>query len=169
MASVAEQSVSQVRLAPGPEPATISVLSSRFGEFAVPADRVLHFPQGLIGFPRARRFVILDHRPGSPFKWMLCLEQPDVAFAIAEPGTLVQGYQAPLELAARSLGTDPDNVVLFVIVTIPPDPTAMTVNLMAPVVVDLRTRLSRQLVLEDGRADPSYRVCASRPVVAAET
>ena len=169
MASVAERSVPNVRIATVPEPETISVRSSRFGELAVPADRVLHFPQGLIGFPRARRFVILDHRPGSPFKWMLCLEQPDVAFAVAEPGAMVPGYQAPLELAARILGTDAANVALFVIVTIPPDPTAMTVNLMAPVVVDVRTRLSRQLVLEDGRADPSYRVCASRPAVAAET
>ena len=57
----------------------------------------------------------------------------------------------------------PADVALFVIVTIPSDPTAMTVNLMAPVVVDVRTRRSRQLVLEDGRSDPSYRVCAAPP------
>ena len=159
MASVAEETV--VPRASDPE--VISVRSSRFGELEVPADRVLHFPQGLIGFPKARRFVILDHRPGSPFKWMLCLEQPDLAFAVAEPARMVPDYEAPLALAARTLGTDPADVALFVIVTIPPDPTAMTVNLMAPVVVDVRTRRSRQLVLEDGRCDPSYRVCASRP------
>jgi flagellar assembly factor FliW len=151
----------------GPE--VVHVTSGRFGEFDVPVDRVLHFPQGLIGFPRVRRFVILDHRPGSPFKWMLCLEQPDVAFAVVEPGTFVPGYDAPLELAARTLGADPADVALFVIVTIPSDPTAMTVNLMAPVVVDVRTRTSRQLVLEDARCDPSYRVCAPRAAVAAES
>lgn len=149
------------------DPDVIHVRSSRFGELEVPADRVLHFPQGLIGFPKARRFVILDHRPGSPFKWMLCLEQPDLAFAVAEPAKMVPDYQAPLAVAARTLGTDPADVALFVIVTIPPDPTAMTVNLMAPVVVDVRTRTSRQLVLEDGRCDPSYRVCAPRPSVGA--
>jgi flagellar assembly factor FliW len=135
----------------------------------VPVDRILHFPQGLIGFPRARRFVILDHRPGSPFKWMLCLDEPDVAFAVAEPAALVPNYEAPLALAARLLGTDPVDVALFVIVTIPPDPTAMTVNLMAPVVVDVRTRRSRQLVLEDSRCDPSYRVCGARPAAGVET
>jgi flagellar assembly factor FliW len=76
---------------------------------------------------------------------------------------------APLELAARTLRVDPADVALFVIVTIPSDPTAMTVNLMAPVVVDIRTRVSRQLVLEDGRSDPSYRVCAPPPAAAAES
>jgi flagellar assembly factor FliW len=158
-------SVAEATVAAAPE--VIHVRSRRFGELDVPADRVLHFPQGLVGFPRARRFVILDHRPGSPFKWMLCLDEPDVAFAVVEPGAMVPGYQAPLELAARTLGTDPADVALFVIVTIPPDPTAMTVNLMAPVVVDVRTRRSRQLVLEDGRCDPSYRVCGGTASVAA--
>jgi flagellar assembly factor FliW len=100
---------------------------------------------------------------------MLCLEQPDVAFAVVEPGEFVPGYRAPLELAARTLGTNPEDVALFVIVTIPPDPTAMTVNLMAPVVVDVRTKKSRQLVLEDGRCNPSYRVCAPQPVATAES
>jgi flagellar assembly factor FliW len=147
----------------------VHVASARFGEFDVPADRVLHFPQGLIGFPRARRFVILDHRPGSPFKWMLCVEEPDVAFAVVEPATFVPDYRPPLELAARTLGADPADVALFVIVTIPSDPTAMTVNLMAPVVVDVRTRRSRQMVVEDPRCDPSYRVCTPRAAAAAES
>jgi flagellar assembly factor FliW len=100
---------------------------------------------------------------------MLCLEQPDVAFAVVEPAAFVPDYQAPLELAARTLRTEPADVALFVIVTIPADPTAMTVNLMAPVVVDVRTRTSRQLVLEDARYDPSYRVCGPRAAVAAES
>ena len=166
MASVAEETV-----APAPRRAAdvVHITSRRFGDFDVPADRILHFAQGLIGFPKARRFVILDHRPGSPFKWMLCLELPDVAFAVVEPARMVPDYEPPLELAARTLGAAPEDVALFVIVTIPSDPTAMTVNLMAPVVVDVRTRKSVQLVLEGARCDPSYRVCAPRPAARAET
>jgi carbon storage regulator len=38
----------------------------RFGDLRFPST-VCCTPQGLIGFPRARRYVILDHRPGSPF------------------------------------------------------------------------------------------------------
>lgn len=166
MASVAEELTA---VHTEPEPDMIHVRSSRFGALDVPADRVLHFPQGLVGFPKARRFVILDHRPGSPFKWMLCLDLPDIAFAVVEPARMVPDYRAPLEQAARALATDVADVALFVIVTIPPDPTAMTVNLMAPVVVDVRTRISRQLVLEDGRYDPSYRVCQVPQPMAAGT
>ena len=86
-----------------------------------------------------------------------------------EPARMVPDNVAPLEIAARTLGAGPDDVALFVIVTIPSDPMAMTVNLMAPVVVDVRTRRSVQLVLEDGRYDPAYCVCAPPPAGAAES
>jgi len=166
MTSVAERATTP---AAGRARDALHVTSPRFGDFDVPADRVLHFPEGLIGFPRSHRFVILDHRPGSPFKWMLSVEEPDLAFAVVNPRDLVPEYRPPVETAARALGVDVADVALFTIVTIPSDPLAMTVNLMAPVVVDVRTRTSRQLVLEDGRYDPSYRVCAPLGVPPAES
>jgi flagellar assembly factor FliW len=145
---------------------SVRVESRRFGAFDVPADRILRFAHGLVGFPSLHRFVILDHRPGSPFKWMLCLDDPELAFAVVDPGHLVADYQPPLEATARLVGADPEHLGLFVIVTIPSDPTAMTVNLLAPVVVDLQTRAARQVVLEDARFEASYPVLerARRPV-----
>jgi flagellar assembly factor FliW len=118
----------------------------------------LHFAQGLVGFPKHRRYVVFDHRPGSPFKWMLSIDDPDLAFAVANPCELVADYDPPLALAARLLGAAEEDLALFVLVTIPPDPTRMTVNLMAPVVVDLRTRQARQIVLDDPRCPPDHRV-----------
>jgi flagellar assembly factor FliW len=138
--------------------ATLQVRSRRFGTFDVPQDSIITLPQGMVGFPDVRRYVVLDHRPGSPFKWMLAIDNPDLAFAVANPYELVQGYEAPLPLAARLLGVEPADVALFVLVTIPPDPTRMTVNLMAPVAVDLRTRIGRQIILDDPRCPPSHPV-----------
>ncbi len=141
----------------------LRIVSRRFGSFEVPEASVLHFPQGLVGFARLQRYVVLDHRPGSPFKWMLSIDDPELAFAVANPGELVADYQPPLALAARLLNTAPDALALFVIVTIPSDPTRMTVNLMAPVVVDLRTREARQIVLDDPRCPPDHRVVRDAP------
>lgn len=139
---------------------TLRVSSRRFGDFKVPVDRTLRFAQGLVGFPTLHRFVILDHRPGSPFKWMLCVDDPEMGFAVVDPAYLVGDYAPSLETVARHLGAEVADLGLFVIVTIPADPTAMTVNLLAPVVVDLRTRNARQVVLEGSRYEPSYPVLA---------
>jgi len=156
MASTAEQAAQ--RPSEGAQ-----VVSRRFGTFEVPESAILHFGQGLVGLPGHRRYVIVEHRPGSPFKWMLSLDDPELAFAVANPGELVAGYQPPLALAARLLGVPAEELALFVIVTIPPDPTRMTVNLMAPVVVDLRTRQARQIVLDDPRCPPDHRVVGDAP------
>ena len=141
-----------------PRADVVHVSSRRFGDFEVPCDRVLEFPQGLIGFGAMHRFVILEHRPGSPFKWMLSLDDPELAFAVADPVELVAGYVPPIEIATRVLATDAADIALFVLVTIPGDPAAMTVNLMAPVAVDMKTRRARQLVLEDARFPAAYPV-----------
>ena len=144
---------------------TLYVRSRRFGSMEVARASVVEIPQGLVGFPQLRRYVILEHRPGSPFKWLLAIDDPELAFAVANPCDLVAGYEPPLDLAARILDADPGEIALLVIVTIPPDPTLMTVNLMAPVVVDLRTRRARQIVLDLPHCPPDYLVV--RPRVAA--
>src|SRR4029077_17129494 len=103
--------------------------------FEISRASIVEIPQGLVGFPRLRRYVLLEHRPRSPFKWLLAIDHPELAVAVANPGELVAGYEPPLETAARLLETHPSDIALLVIVTIPGDPTLMTVNLMAPVVV----------------------------------
>lgn len=141
-----------------PADPTLAVVSQRFGSFAVPQDRVFALDPGLIGFPDARRFVLLDSRPGSPFKWMLCVDLPELGFAVVDPAHFVTTYAAPLDQAAGALGCAPEDVALFVLVTIPEQPSEIFLNLLAPIVVDLGRRRGRQLVLEDPALDPAHRI-----------
>lgn len=143
-------------------PHALRVRSRRFGTFTISPAAVVEIPQGLVGLPQLRRWVVLDHRPGSPFKWLLSIDDPELAFAVANPCELVANYEPPLALAARLLDTAAGEIALLVIVTIPSDPTLMTVNLMAPVAVDLRTRHARQIVLDDPRCPPDYLVVQPR-------
>jgi flagellar assembly factor FliW len=137
---------------------TFTLTSKRFGVFEVPEESVFELDPGLVGFPAERRFVVLDSRPGSPFKWMLCVDEPDLAFAVIDPTTFVPGYAAPLDKASQVLRCAPADVALFVLVTIPARPTEIYANLLAPVVVDLVRRKGRQLVLEDPTLDPAHRI-----------
>jgi flagellar assembly factor FliW len=128
---------------------TVPLRSRRFGDHEVPVDRVLTFPEGLIGFPAAQRFTLLEAaRPGSPFRCLASLDLPDLGFVVCEPEVLWPGYVAELP---RPEGAPAGEVVVLAIVTVPADPTAMTVNLTAPLVVDSSTRTGRQVVLDTGR------------------
>jgi flagellar assembly factor FliW len=115
----------------------------------VPAERVLHFPDGLIGFPTARRFVLLDSpRPESPFRCLVCVDLPEVGFIVCDPVRLWPGYGAEVPLPAEGRSQD---LAVLAIVTIPGDPREMTANLLAPLVVDSCSRVGQQVVLDTGR------------------
>jgi flagellar assembly factor FliW len=124
---------------------TIHLRSERFGDYEVPADRVIHFPDGLVGLPHARRFALVDSpRPDSPFRCLLCLDAPELGFVVCDPTLLWPDYAADLP----ALG--PATAVLG-LVTVPERAVEMTVNLMAPLVIDSESRTGRQLVLDTGR------------------
>lgn len=128
---------------------TIALHSERFGDFEVPADRVLHFPEGLIGFREARRFVLLEPtRPGSPFRCLMSLDVPELSFVVCDPTALWPGYAADLPAPAEGSAED---VAALAIVTVPQNANEMTANLMAPLLLDSRTRTGRQTVLDTGR------------------
>lgn len=132
--------------------ATIQVHSDRFGEFVVPAEQILSFPEGLIGFPDFTRFVVMDHRTPSLLRWLLCVDEPNLAFAIVDPSDFFQGYSVAghEELATLGLSGTAD-LAVFSIVTVPSDPAAMSANLMAPVVVNIRTRVAKQIILDESQ------------------
>lgn len=144
----------------------VVIESRRFGRLEVEEASILEFPEGLVGFPDFRRFVLCDNRPGSAFKFMLSVDDPELAFAVVHPGDLVAGWVAPLERAREEVDAPDEDVAIFALVTIPEDPSAMTINLLAPLAVNLRTRAGRQLVLDDPALSPAYRVIPEPPPAA---
>jgi flagellar assembly factor FliW len=124
---------------------TLVLESERFGTVSVPAGAILLFPEGLVGFPAYQRFAVLDHRPESPFRWLLCLDDPELAFAVIDPADFFMGYDADMVIGAAGV-----RAVVLAIVTIPRGrPNAVSANLMAPVVVNLETRTARQVILDE--------------------
>jgi len=65
-----------------------TVHTSRFGTLEVKDDRFLHFPDGLLGFPNLRRYVLIDYKD-TPLKWLQSADDPDVAFIVADPKSVV--------------------------------------------------------------------------------
>ena len=46
---------------------------TRFGDIDIDDGRVIEFAAGLIGFPAARRFVLLERNPNDPIAWLQSL------------------------------------------------------------------------------------------------
>lgn len=123
----------------------------RFGQVELKPEDVLNFPEGLLGFADLRKFALLDDPNDEIFAWLQSCEAPQIAFPVLEPELFSAQYKANLtksDMEALKL-TGQDKARYFSIVTIPDDPTLMTANLKAPVVVNVVERTARQCVLQD--------------------
>lgn len=143
----------------------MNVVSTRFGALNVPAEAVLTFPSGLLGFPEWNRYVILDHDTDAPFKWLHCVEEASLAFVVIDPALFNENYQVAISEEARFEveGNETDELILAVILTIPSDdPSAVTANLRGPLLMNPRTRLCKQLVLTEDYPTRSPVFTASR-------
>jgi flagellar assembly factor FliW len=130
----------------------MNIASTRFGILTVPAEKVLAFPSGVLGFPEWTRYVMLDHDTDAPFKWLHCVEEASLAFVVVDPAVFHQNYQIEISAEARIEveGSETDELSLVVILTIPSDdPSAVTANLRGPLLMNPRTRLCKQLVLAE--------------------
>lgn len=131
----------------------MKVQTARFGELQVADDALFTFPMGLLGFARLKKFVVLDHKQDSPFKWLQSVEDGEVAFIITDPLYFKRDYHIQVRRAELQ-GIEPENeedLVVSVIMTVPTDPQQMSANLLAPLIFNMANRRAVQYVLTDQR------------------
>lgn len=129
----------------------MDVRTTRFGTVSIAEDRVITIPQGLLGFPAAKRFCLLEPGDDACFFWLQSLEEPSLAFVVTDPSLFVPEYSVPIRPEQVSgLGLDSlEDAQVFVIVN--KVEHQLTGNLQGPLVINTRTRVGEQLVLAEKR------------------
>jgi flagellar assembly factor FliW len=125
------------------------IRTTRFGEIDVPPSQVIHLPLGLPGFPDAKAFVLVEHRPGSKFRWLQATHAPDIAFIVVDVASFMPEYPfADVRHALAFCDLEPDEeLAVLAICCVPAPPGEPTANLKAPVGIGLRSRRGGQVLL----------------------
>lgn len=144
----------------------MNTIHTRFGPLDYEDQDVVLFTEGLIGFFALQRFLLLSHNPNSPFRWLQSVDEPSLAFLVVEPSNYVENYvfEVADELASDLKISEEVQPVVLVTATIPPGkPKEMTVNLVAPLVVNVEARRGRQVILESDAYTMKHRVFKDAP------
>ena len=134
----------------------MTIETTRFGKLEIEEGRVIRFPEGLLGFPENKDYVILEHKPDSPFCWLQSMDSPDLAFVMTNPFLVKNDYLENLSANEKGFFSSENggDIVVFVLVTIPPGQVEkMTVNLLGPLVIDSGSRIGRQVILANSGYD----------------
>lgn len=131
----------------------MKIATLRFGELDVPEDKIIEFPKGILGFEQFQQYVILQSEESEPFKWMQSIEDPNLAFVIANPAFFFPNYK--LEMHIRELSeinvSESSSIETYVIVTIPKDISQMSANLQGPLLINTDDNLGKQVVFVNSR------------------
>ncbi len=138
----------------------MEIKTTRFGSIEIDLDKIIHFPQGLLGFPKQTKYVLFPHKKGSKFFWLQSIEQPDLAFVCINPFIANPQYEfdIPDRIEKELDIKNPSDVEILALVTFPKDVSVpqITVNLLGPIVVNVQNRQAKQLVLDPKKYPVNY-------------
>lgn len=142
----------------------MTLSNTRFGEIEYSADDIITFADGVIGFPNNTRFLLLNHKPNTPFRWLQSIEDSALAFLVAFPEVIAPGYAPEIEnsIAQELELTEETPQMVLTTVTIPPGrPEEMTTNLLGPIIINGATMQAKQVILTDEAYTVKHRVFAT--------
>ncbi|MBI2824255.1 MAG: flagellar assembly protein FliW [Planctomycetia bacterium] len=124
----------------------MQIRTTRFGSVDIQAGDLIGFADGMLGLEDCRRFVLLADAQNDVLGWLQSTTRGDVALAVVSPRRFVPDYQLRVyrrELAPLELAHADDAQVLAIISK---NERGITLNLKAPIVVNLERRLGRQVI-----------------------
>ena len=111
----------------------------------------LLFSGGLAGFPHSERFLLVEVPDAAPLFLLQSVDEPGVEFVVVPPGVFFPDYAPSIDddSARRLELQDAADALLLVLLTVGDDVERSTANLLAPVVVNSRTRQAAQVIVQE--------------------
>ena len=124
-----------------------------FGEVDIDPAKIIHFENGIVGFPDLQDFALIhdsDQGDNAGIRWMQSIQEPAFAMPVMDPLTVKEDYNPEVDdEILKPIGElNPDEVLVLVTVTVPKDLKKMSVNLRAPIVINVTERKAVQLNFE---------------------
>lgn len=136
--------------------------TSRFGLVEFSPDDILLFPTGIAGFEDRRHWILLADGENDAVGWLQNLSRGELAVPVVSPRRFAAGYMVKItrdQLAALQLERTHEAYVLAIVSH---SGRALTLNLKAPLIINLDRRLGGQVVTNDDQ--PLQMPLACEPV-----
>lgn len=138
--------------------------TTRFGSIDFEQEDVIHFPEGLLGLEGCRDWVLLADAENDSLAWMQSVDHAEVALAVVSPRRFVPAYR--MRVARREL--EPLQFQSLqsaeVLIVVGKTENSVTLNLKAPLVINLERRLGRQ-VITNGEMPIQYELASGVPAL----
>lgn len=126
-----------------------------FGEVDIPDEKIVYFPDGILGFEELKRYTLIfdvkKNGEKAKIAWLQSVDEPELALPVINPFEVKEDYDPiiPNELLKTLGNVTSENIVVLLIVTVPTDISKTTANLKAPVIMNSDIRKGAQIIVEN--------------------
>ena len=138
----------------------MELTTARFGNIDIDDSHIITMRAPILGFANLNRYVLIDKKEEAAFWWLQSVDDGAVVFVVVNPFLIKLNYKPELQEDDIKLLEidDQADVLLLGVVTIGSTPPEISVNVRAPIVVNWKKKLGKQIVLDDKSLDVQYRL-----------
>ncbi|MED4552315.1 flagellar assembly protein FliW [Lysinibacillus capsici] len=134
----------------------MKIATKFLGEVDIAEQDILTFEQGLLGLEEEKEFVLLPIDADLPLALLQSVLHMEIGFVVAYPFAFKKDYSFDISEEDREqLQIEKEEDVLpYSIVTMKETFQDSTINLLAPVILNMAKKRGKQIVLQDNKAFP---------------
>lgn len=138
----------------------MQISTVRFGTIEVDDNKIIAFKDGLPGLEEYEDFVILQVSESYPVVWMQSTQEETVCLPVIDSFLAVPEYNFNIsdEDVDELKLEGPENLLVLSVVVIPEEIEGMTMNLAAPIIINMETGQAKQIILNGGEYNVRYPV-----------
>lgn len=130
----------------------MEILSPVHGKITYDEDEIINFEKSIPGFNDVKRFILKEIE-GSSFKLLQSIDDVTVGFVVISPFQVEENYEINLsEEVIKTLEIkEATDVLLYSLVTLNSKVEKITVNLKAPVVINVNSKKAEQFIIDKAK------------------
>lgn len=137
--------------------------NTKFGEVVLREDRLITFKNGLLGFNQCTTFGLsrLPNVDESPVMLLQCVNDPEIAFLVADPTAVgLELEETDRSAALNQTSMDAVDTQFLTILTMYDHESSyyLTANMRAPIMINSRTREACQHILTNKKYSTQQKI-----------
>lgn len=126
------------------------------GEVEIQEQEIITFENGLPGFPENKSYILLGLDADLPIALLQSTEEASLGFVVAYPFAFKKDYVFDLSEEDKNelKLNDEKDVVVYAVLTLKENFSDSTMNLLAPIIINAKEKLGKQIVLHDSEQYP---------------
>lgn len=116
-------------------------------------EDVITFKKGLPGFENLRNFILIPLEENSIFTVLHSTEDEEVGLVLVSPFEVEKSYEFKLsdEKISDLKIQASEEVLIFNTVTLNSDVKEITINLKAPIIINIKEKLGEQIIIDNDK------------------